>query len=106
MTTRRMLDFSIDVELLGARIAALRGDADVALADLARTGAITAEQGLRRLLLDVHFLQFEIHTSRGDHEGAETARQAASAVGEEILAGTRDEELRTAFRAELASRVG
>ncbi|UCG40203.1 MAG: AAA family ATPase [Acidimicrobiia bacterium] len=106
VTSRRMLDFYIDVELLGARLAAQRGDVAHALADLARTEGIAAKQGLRRMLLDVHFLQFEIHGNRGDEEGAESARRAAMAVGEEILAETRNEELRTAFRAELASRLG
>ncbi|NND85271.1 MAG: hypothetical protein HKN46_09010, partial [Acidimicrobiia bacterium] len=106
VTSRKMLDFYIDVELLGARLAALQGDSDKALTDLARTEAITSRQGLRRLLLDVHFLQLDIHTNRGDEAGAVAARQAATAVGEEILGETRNEDLRAAFRSELTSRLG
>lgn len=106
VTSRKMLDHYIDVELLGARIAARQGLYDKALADSERTKKIASSQNLLRILIDVHLLQIGIHRDRGDLEAAAIAAQDARRVATDIEAGIRSEELRTAFASEMATRLG
>ncbi len=102
---RKMADFYIAVELLGARLAARRGGFDAALRSLTRTEAITRNAGLLRLLFDVHILQSEVHGQRGDTDAWAVARAAAGAVGRTIADGIRDEEVRRAFETEVRASL-
>ena len=106
ITSRKMVDRYIEVELLGARVAAAQGDSTRALSSLTRTQAITEREGLDRMLFDVHVLRGELLAGQGDDEGATGAQDAARAVADRILAGTRGEDLRTAFKKEVAALLG
>jgi tetratricopeptide (TPR) repeat protein len=106
VTTRKMLDHYIDVELLGARLAARQGHYEKALRDSERTKTIALSQNLLRILIDVYLLQIGIHGDRGDIEAASIATEEARRVAADIGAGIRSEELREAFVSEMASRLG
>ncbi len=102
---RKMADFTIDIEVLGARLAARRGDFDAALRSLTRTEAITRNAGLLRLLFDVHVLQRDVHDQRGDEPARAEASAAARNVGLRIAEGIRGEEIRRAFEEEVEAAL-
>ncbi len=101
VTERKMADRYIDVELLGARLAAARGDYDHASRSLALSESMSRKAGLKRVLFDVHVLQREVLTKQGNAEAADRAEVLAREVGGEILTGIRDQEVHNAFKAQI-----
>ena len=106
VTERKMADRYIDVELLGARLAAARGDYEHASRSLALSESMSRKAGLKRVLFDVHVLQREVLTKQGNGEAADRAEVLAREVGGEILTGIRDQEVHNAFKAQIEIALG
>ncbi len=106
ITSRKMVDRYIEVELLGARVAAAQGDTPRALSSLARTQAITEREGLDRLLFDVLALRGDVQRAAGDLAAARRSQEEARSIGHRIASAVRSDDLRSAFKAEVAARLG
>lgn len=106
VTSRKMLDHYIDVELLGARLAARQGDFDKALRAANRTREIARSQGLLRILIDVYLLQIDIARDRGESQQVQALGEEVRRVATEISGRIRSDELRSAFTAEIAASLG
>lgn len=103
---RKMADRYLDVEMLGARLSAARGDNEAALSSLLVSESTAKEAGLKRILFDIHVLQQDIHRKQGNGGAADAATAHAREVGAEILSGIRDQELKSAFEAQIEMSLG
>ncbi len=106
VTERKMADQYIDVELLGSRLASARGDYEAALRSLSLAESMARNNGLKRILFDVHVLQHAVYDKEGKQEAADKAASLAREVGGEILSGIRDQEVHRAFKAQIEIALG
>ncbi len=106
VSERKMADRYLEVEMLGARLSAAQGDDEAALSSLLLSESMAREAGLKRILFDIHVLRQDVHREEGNGDAAEAAAADAREVGGVILSGIRDQELKSAFEAQIEMSLG